>query len=163
MCERPVPSGEHREPCTHALALLHASYQPSVLYQTSKAPWTVLQVIAWLQANYKGFNHEVQRAFQENDITGDVLFGFARQITDLLCLFFRQAMVRSQTHGLWDTNRNKNDCGILSEWQHRGRIDFGAWQEQERGGNIGGRWCQSQAERTRHCVGQGRRPAPRYS
>ncbi|CAE6454305.1 unnamed protein product [Rhizoctonia solani] len=39
--------------------------------QTSATQWTVPQVIAWLQS--KGFDAEIQRGFQENDITGDVL------------------------------------------------------------------------------------------
>ncbi|KAB5594201.1 Protein pob1 [Ceratobasidium theobromae] len=38
---------------------------------TPTAHWTVPQVIAWLQS--KGFDAHVQRSFQENDITGDVL------------------------------------------------------------------------------------------
>ncbi|KAJ1309325.1 hypothetical protein OPQ81_004986 [Rhizoctonia solani] len=39
--------------------------------QTPATQWTVPQVIAWLQS--KGFDADIQRAFQENDITGDVL------------------------------------------------------------------------------------------
>ncbi|KAH7343136.1 hypothetical protein B0J17DRAFT_165058 [Rhizoctonia solani] len=39
--------------------------------QTPASQWTVPQVIAWLQS--KGFDLDIQRAFQENDITGDVL------------------------------------------------------------------------------------------
>ncbi|CAE6471462.1 unnamed protein product [Rhizoctonia solani] len=39
--------------------------------QTPATQWTVPQVIAWLQS--KGFDTDIQRAFQENDITGDVL------------------------------------------------------------------------------------------
>ncbi|CAE6475424.1 unnamed protein product [Rhizoctonia solani] len=39
--------------------------------QTPATQWTVPQVIAWLQS--KGFDNEIQRAFQDNDITGDVL------------------------------------------------------------------------------------------
>ncbi|KAG8736802.1 polar growth protein, partial [Ceratobasidium sp. 423] len=39
--------------------------------QTPATQWTVPQVIAWLQS--KGFDSEIQRAFQDNDITGDVL------------------------------------------------------------------------------------------
>lgn len=39
--------------------------------QTLESQWTAPQVIAWLQS--KGFDAEIQRAFQENDITGDVL------------------------------------------------------------------------------------------
>ncbi|KEP48673.1 SH3 domain-binding protein 2 pleckstrin-like (PH) domain protein [Rhizoctonia solani 123E] len=39
--------------------------------QTPATQWTVPQVIAWLQS--KGFDNEIQRGFQDNDITGDVL------------------------------------------------------------------------------------------
>ncbi|ELU45274.1 phospholipid binding protein [Rhizoctonia solani AG-1 IA] len=39
--------------------------------QTPATQWTVPQVIAWLQS--KGFDADIQRGFQENDITGDVL------------------------------------------------------------------------------------------
>ncbi|KAG8685701.1 polar growth protein [Ceratobasidium sp. 423] len=39
--------------------------------QTPATQWTIPQVIAWLQS--KGFDAEIQCAFQENDITGDIL------------------------------------------------------------------------------------------
>jgi hypothetical protein len=41
------------------------------LSEISPAQWTVPQVIAWLES--KGFDANVQRAFEENDIAGDVL------------------------------------------------------------------------------------------
>ncbi|CAE6497053.1 unnamed protein product, partial [Rhizoctonia solani] len=64
-----------RQPSTGSdVATPSASTPPTVSAPFSQTPatqWTVPQVIAWLQS--KGFDLDIQRAFQENDITVDML------------------------------------------------------------------------------------------
>ncbi|CUA68908.1 hypothetical protein RSOLAG22IIIB_08152 [Rhizoctonia solani] len=63
-----------RQPSTGSDAATPTSTPPTVSAPFSQTPatqWTVPQVIAWLQS--RGFDTEIQRAFQDNDITGDVL------------------------------------------------------------------------------------------
>ncbi|CUA67872.1 ATP-dependent RNA helicase FAL1 [Meyerozyma guilliermondii ATCC 6260] [Rhizoctonia solani] len=63
-----------RQPSTGSDAATPTSNPPTISAPFSQTPatqWTVPQVIAWLQS--RGFDTEIQRAFQDNDITGDVL------------------------------------------------------------------------------------------
>ncbi|CAE7059943.1 unnamed protein product [Rhizoctonia solani] len=66
-------STRFRQASTGSGAPRPTSTLPTVSAPFSQTPanqWSVPQVIAWLQS--KGFDAEVQHAFQENDITGDV-------------------------------------------------------------------------------------------
>ncbi|EUC56397.1 Ste11-fungal family SAM domain protein, partial [Rhizoctonia solani AG-3 Rhs1AP] len=79
MAATPTPSlsptsTRFRQPSTSNDAPTPTSTPPIVSAPFSQTPatqWTVPQVKAWLQS--KGFDTDIQRAFQDNDITVDVL------------------------------------------------------------------------------------------